>query len=232
MRTGRVGEAVDRVWPLAALALAMVMLGAAAASGHLFPDANPEGGSPLPTVQPSLTARTALVRPPQAAPSTGTNWLALLVWAALALLVALALLAAVHWLRGRGQRPAEPLLDPLPPGTTEPQPALRDDLLDTARAAHTDLSTATDVRDAVIALYLAFEAAVARSGVARLAHETPGDLLARTLRSIDVPADAARHLVELYERVRFGHASSDEAMRGEAQACLSAITGALAGAAR
>ncbi|MDQ1702687.1 MAG: hypothetical protein QOF57_1939 [Frankiaceae bacterium] len=232
MRTGRVGEAADRVWPLAALSLGLVILGAAAASGHLFPDANPSDVSPVPTITPSITGGARRRVAGGGAGGSSINWLPLLVGAAVVLAAVLAFLALRQWAARRARRAPVVLLEPQPPVTGDPVRELRDDVLDATRAAQADVRAAADVRDAVIAAYLSFEAAVARGGVARLAHETSGELLARVLRSMSVPAGASRALVGLYERVRFGSAPSDEAMRTEAQQCLAAIEDALAGARR
>ena len=235
MRTGRAGEAAERVWPLAALALGMLILGAAAASGHLFRDANPSDGSPAPSVSSSLPTDLPTALPtsaPRPADTGGINWLGPLVALAAVVLAVLLATALVQWLARRRASENAVLLEPRAAVTDEPSPEMRDELLEQARFAQAQVRAATDIRDAVIAAYVGFEGAVARGGVARLAHETSGDLLRRVLRSTAVPAPAAADLVALYERVRFGTQGSDESMRQEAQRCLAVIEQSLSGASR
>ncbi|MCU1675282.1 MAG: hypothetical protein JWM93_40 [Frankiales bacterium] len=236
MHTGRVGAAADRVWPLIALALGLVILGAAASSGHLFPNANPSDGSPRPSVSTShspseVPSEIATTAPKPPVRGESTNWLAWAMVLTALFGLALAVAALLQWrLRRRSSAARVP---PDGPPVAEASAAnFADDVLQRARRAQEDVRTTSDVRDAVIAAYLAFEAAVAGAGVARLAHETSSELLTRVLRSILVPAEAAADLVALYERVRFGTATSDEGMRAEAQRCLAAIETALAGVVR
>ena len=235
MRRGRAGEAAERVWPLAALTLAMLILGAAAASGHLFRDANPSDGSPVPTVSRSLPTDFPTAFPTSAAAPAdngGVSWLAILVALALVALAVLLAAALFQWLARRHTGAPAVLLEPREAVADSPSPEMRDELLEQARFAQAEVRAATDIRDAVIAAYVGFEGAVARGGVAKLAHETSGDLLRRVLRSTAVPASAAADLVALYERVRFGTQGSDETMRQEAQRCLGVIEQSLAGASR
>ena len=234
MRTGRAGEAAERVWPLAALALGMVILGAAAASGHLFGNANPSDGSPQPSVSQSLPTDLPTTIPAAAPTSAGggIDWLAVLIAVAIAG-VALAVIATlVQWRVKRRAGTSVRLLESQPAPPVPDSPTLQEDLLQQARFAQAEIRAAADIRDAVIAAYVSFEGAVARGGVARLAHETSGDLLMRVLRSTPVPEQAAAELVALYEKVRFGTVASDEAMRTSAQECLSAIEQSLAGVPR
>jgi hypothetical protein len=229
----RQGGVVDRVWPVAALGAGFVMLGAAAASGHLFGDANARATAPEPVRPGDLHTMPPLsLRPVPHGPGSPVNlhWLAVVVLVLLLALGALLvlLLARRAWQRVRSR----PAARTGPPGEHADVVQLREDLLTEARLSSERLLGGGDVREAVIAAYVAFEAAVARAGVARPAHETSGELLARVLRSLAVPADAARRLVSLYERVRFGESGADASMRDEALACVVAVDGALAGALR
>jgi hypothetical protein len=234
MRTGRAGEVAERVWPFAALALGMVILGAAAASGHLFGDADAKDGTFIPAVTPTQPTDAPTVRPSTAwrVGEDGFPWVAVLVAASIACAVLLVLMGLFHIRFRLRARPNVPLLEPSPAPPGESAPTLQEDLLEQARIAQALVHGASDIRDAVIAAYVSFEGAVARGGVARLAHETSGDLLNRVLRSTAVPEQAAAELVALYERVRFGTVDSDEVMRADAQRCLSAIEQSLAGVPR
>jgi hypothetical protein len=231
----RQGGVVDRLWPVAALGAGFVMLGAAAASGHLFGDANARATAPEPVRPGDLHTLPPLsLRPVPHGQAGGAqanlHWLAV---AGLALLLALGALLVLLLARRAWQKVrSRPAARTGPPGEHADVVQLREDLLTEARLSSERLLGGGDVREAVIAAYVAFEAAVARAGVARPAHETSAELLARVLRSLAVPADAARRLVTLYERVRFGESGADASMRDEALACLDAVDGALAGALR
>ena len=67
------------------------------------------------------------------------------------------------------------------------------------------------------------ESVLAAHGHGRLPHEAPLEYLARVLRALDVRADAAHALTELFERARFSTHEIDLAMRAEAVASLEAV---------
>jgi hypothetical protein len=227
----RQGGVVGRVWPVAALGAGFVMLGAAAASGHLFRDANPRSVGLEPArPQDFHTMPPLSLRPVPHGPGSPVNlhWLAVVVLVLLVALGAVLVSLLVRWASGKVRSRAA--ARPAAPAESVDVVQLREQLLTHARQSSERLLGGGDVREAVIAAYVAFETAVARAGVVRPAHETSGELLARVLRSLAVPADAARRLVTLYERVRFGESGADESMRDEALACLGAVDGALAGA--
>jgi hypothetical protein len=80
-----------------------------------------------------------------------------------------------------------------------------------------------DPRRAVIQAYVRMEAVLGAHGHARLPHEAPLEYLARVLRELDVRAEAAHALTELFERARFSDHEIDAAMRAEAVASLEAV---------
>ena len=83
-----------------------------------------------------------------------------------------------------------------------------------------ELELDPDPRRAVIQAYVRMEAVLGAHGHARLPHEAPLEYLARVLRELDVRAEAAHALTELFERARFSHHEIDAAMRAEAIASL------------
>ncbi len=86
-----------------------------------------------------------------------------------------------------------------------------------------ELELDPDPRRAVIQAYVRMEAVLGEHGHARLPHEAPLEYLARVLRELDVRAEAAHALTELFERARFSHHEIDAAMRAEAIASLEAV---------
>jgi hypothetical protein len=86
-----------------------------------------------------------------------------------------------------------------------------------------ELELDPDPRRAVIQAYVRMEAALAAYGHGRLPHEAPLEYLARVLRELEVRAEAAHALTELFERARFSTHEIDTAMRSEAVASLEAV---------
>jgi hypothetical protein len=86
-----------------------------------------------------------------------------------------------------------------------------------------ELELDPDPRRAVIQAYVRMEAVLGAHGHARFPHEAPLEYLARVLRELDVRAEAAHALTELFERARFSHHEIDAAMRAEAVASLEAV---------
>jgi hypothetical protein len=86
-----------------------------------------------------------------------------------------------------------------------------------------ELEVDEDPRRAVIQAYVRMEGVLAAHGHARLPHEAPLEYLARVLRKLEVRAEAAHALTELFERARFSHHEIDAAMRAEAVASLEAV---------
>jgi hypothetical protein len=86
-----------------------------------------------------------------------------------------------------------------------------------------ELELDPDPRRAVIQAYVRMESVLAAHGHGRLPHEAPLEYLARVLRDLDVRAEAAHALTELFERARFSTHEIDLAMRAEAVASLEAV---------
>jgi hypothetical protein len=86
-----------------------------------------------------------------------------------------------------------------------------------------ELELDPDPRRAVIQAYVRMEGVLGAHGHGRLPHEAPLEYLARVLRELDVRAEAAHALTELFERARFSHHEIDAAMRTEAVASLEAV---------
>jgi Domain of unknown function (DUF4129) len=86
-----------------------------------------------------------------------------------------------------------------------------------------ELELDPDPRRAVIQAYVRMESVLAAHGHAREPHEAPLEYLARVLRELDVRAESAHALTELFERARFSQHEIDAAMRAEAVASLEAV---------
>ena len=120
---------------------------------------------------------------------------------------------AYVWLRRRRppvreQRPREALVDEL-------ERVLADTL--------EDLESEADPRRAVIRAYARMESVLAAHGLPRRVHETPLEFLARMLTELEVRAEAAHALTELFERAKFSQHEIDVAMKREAIAALVSV---------
>ena len=128
-------------------------------------------------------------------------------WVALGVALAIGAVVANEWRR----RPP-----PREPGAADELEAVLTETLG-------ELELDPDPRRAVIQAYVRMEAVLGEHGHARLPHEAPLEYLARVLRELDVRAEAAHALTELFERARFSHHEIDAAMRAEAVASLAAV---------
>ena len=129
-------------------------------------------------------------------------------WVALGVTLAIGAIVANEWRR----RPQPDAGD----GAAEELEAVLTETID-------ELELDPDPRRAVIQAYVRMEAVLGAHGHARLLHEAPLEYLARVLRELDVRAEAAHALTELFERARFSHHEIDAAMRTEAIASLQAV---------
>ena len=89
----------------------------------------------------------------------------------------------------------------LPPVAEEPRPEPVRRGLDRALL---ELDAPRDPRDAIERAWLGLEEGASDSGVRRLPAETPAEFVARVLARVAADATAARSLLEVYQRVRFG----------------------------
>ncbi len=104
-----------------------------------------------------------------------------------------------------------------PPGDPAADARLLADALESGRRA---LSDGTDARTAVIACYVAMEASLAGSGVARKISDSPRDLLERVAGSGLPTGDSASVLTELFREARYSTHPMGDAHRDRAAAAL------------
>ena len=126
------------------------------------------------------------------------------------LAIAVALLVAGYLLYARSRRPAS-----RPPAAQQLEAVLTETLA--------EFELDPDPRRAVIQAYVRMERVLDEHGYGRQPHEAPLEYLARVLRELDVRAEAAHALTELFERARFSTHEIDAAMRAEAVASLEAV---------
>jgi hypothetical protein len=118
--------------------------------------------------------------------------------------------AVIVWHRGRRR---QPLVVAGPEDVAEQLSEVLSDTLD-------DLALERDPRRAVIRAYARMEHVLASHGLPRAPHEAPLEYLARVLRELNVRAEAAHALTELFERAKFSQHEIDLAMKEEAIAAL------------
>ncbi len=95
-------------------------------------------------------------------------------------------------------------------------------------AAISDLELGGDPRTVVIAAYTKMEISLAGAGVPRRRHEAPFEYLERSLRRLEVDAEAIVALTGLFEEARFSTHVIGESMAAEAIAALREIRSGLA----
>ena len=132
-----------------------------------------------------------------------------LLWLAIAALIVLAGLLLGRMLRRRqaSGRPLDSarLLDAGP--ATEPEPPSAPDAPALQRGFDRALTTLSEdrlPRDAIERAWLGLQEAAEESGVQRRPAETPAEFTQRVLARVHADDDAARTLLDLYLRVRFG----------------------------
>lgn len=129
-------------------------------------------------------------------------------------LLVIAIVAAVVisvWWSTRLRRPAAPLI--IEDVSTE---ELRE-AVEEGRAALADID---DARAAIIACYVAMERRLADRGTARVAADTPDELLARAVAAGTVRGGAASRLTSLFYEARFSTHPLSEGKRDAARAAL------------
>lgn len=95
------------------------------------------------------------------------------------------------------------------------------------RAGLADLDAGGDPRRVVIACWLGLERAAAAAGTARLAADTPGDLVGRLLARHRVGRRSLEQLAEAYRRARYAPADISDELAGIARAALRDIAAEL-----
>ncbi|GIT80353.1 hypothetical protein LLS1_20220 [Leifsonia sp. LS1] len=154
-----------------------------------------------------------------------------LSWVVVALVaLAAVLVLALVWryLRRRmadRAAPSAPLLGAvtdgeLPPAADEPRPEPVRRGLDRALA---ELDAPRDPRDAIERAWLGLEEGASDSGVRRLPAETPAEFVARVVARVAADATAARSLLGVYQRVRFGTRPATDADVADARAALESL---------
>ena len=118
--------------------------------------------------------------------------------------------AVILWRRNR--RP-----QPWPVGESE---TVAEQLSEVLTETLDDLALEPDPRKAVIRAYARMENVLASHGLPRAPHEAPLEYLARVLRELNVRAEAAHALTELFERAKFSQHEIDAAMKEEAISAL------------
>jgi hypothetical protein len=137
------------------------------------------------------------------------------VYAVLMILLVVSVLAylAFHWLRGLFTEPVHEQAVGAP--ATQPDgAAAAQEVRDAVRAGLADIDAGGDARRAVIACWLRLERVAAAAGTARLASDTPGDLVGRLLSRYQVSREALEQLAEAYRRARYAPAEvGDDLLR-------------------
>lgn len=178
------GAALAGPWQMAQLAAPRFEpTGETATSGPTAPAETPPATDQYASLQPSTIA------------------VILLVVVALLLVGYVAGLLLRHRSSGARRRRMPKTVAMDPPIAMEPDlPALRRGVA----AARSVLGEHDDPDDAIIAAWLALEAAAASSGVDRAPSATPTEFTARVLDATRADSDAARTLLQLYQLARFG----------------------------
>lgn len=113
---------------------------------------------------------------------------------------------------------------------SQPEGALAaEEVRDALRAGLADIDAGGDPRRAVIACWLRLERTAAAAGTARLAADTPADLVARLLAAHRVSDQALARLADAYRLARYAPAEVDDALLGSARQALADVAAQLAG---
>lgn len=121
--------------------------------------------------------------------------------------------AVIVWRRGRRMGPA----------VTADADVVAEQLSEVLSDTLDDLARERDPRRAVIRAYARMEQVLATHGLPRAPHEAPLEYLARVLRELNVRAEAAHALTELFERAKFSQHEIDVAMKEEAISALARV---------
>lgn len=198
----------------------------------------PHLGSPARVVPPSLPAASPVTPGPLATLRLGDGTHVDVPWgpvllAVLALVVAVVVVAVWRRLRARPGRamlvddPAatasggEQVVGPEPEAQPDPVTVLRG-----LRAAHAVLTEDRAPADAVVAAWVGLEEAADDAGVRRRGAETPTELAVRLVAATSADEEAARTLLAVYLRVRFGGHEATPDDVAVALACVTALEAA------
>lgn len=216
---------VRRWWPLAAVAVLLVL--AAVAAAHSSLRVTEPGSRPARGVRKPLPRVSEVNAPPTESAGHQVpipDWLAMAAIAFCSLTVLLLIAVGLWmilrdvlrdrsgrtWLRRRRKDPSR-----TPPETTKEVVAALD-------AGLVDLSDAdTDPRRAVIACWVRLEQTAESAGVPRQVGDTPTDLVTRLLSAgHPVSADVLARFADVYREARYATHTVDERMRQQARDAL------------
>lgn len=205
--------------------LAVALQGAPVLGGIVWvPEFAPQ---PAPSIAITQTPGPRASAPPAAQHITriDLSWLALLV-----AVVVLGVVAILIWraVRKRLQRTPDPdvELEVEALGDVEPAPEAEPDAPQLRRGLDRALDLLDDdrePRDAIEQAWLSLQDAAEDSGVRRLPAETPGEFAARVLARVGADRSAARTLLDLYLRARFGDAPVTSADLARATSAIEAL---------
>lgn len=225
-----------RRWlPVLLVVLALAGAGwAASGGGGLSGGELPPRGEELPaTPSPAATAAAATPSPdaadrPPLISQEVPGWISAVVTAvALGTLfgvIALFLVVGARWLLTERVIRREIVDQP----ASQPSQAEADEVREAVRAGLADIDAGGDARRAVIACWLRLERAAAAAGTARLAADTPADLVARLLAAHRVSDRALARLADAYRLARYAPAEVAEERLETARLALSEIDRQLA----
>lgn len=225
-------------WPLAAVAILLVLAGGAAAVAspqltHL-PLPRSTGAPPEPSFEPLPTAPSSPVqaRGERAADMSVPGWLGPLLTTLMGVVVAGGLLVGLWLVAGGRMRSRAGRLDAPGAGATMAREAAAGQVVAAVDAGLSELSDADlDPRRAVIACWVRLEEIAARAGTPRQAADTSTDLVTRLLAAHQVDLMTLAAFAAVYRQARYATRDVDEQMRGQARAALEQIRSALIGTA-
>ncbi len=229
--TTATGVSNGRTWPssgalagacgLLGLAVIAAAVGAPWTTVNRFPGTYPNA---LPFEQPSNVPTQVSDGPTQTpqAPTVDLWWLPWLLGG----VAALGLLLLVRWLARRYRATATPLARPPMgaqllgvPDVAPDLPALRRGIT----SAESLLDEIADPADAIVAAWLAVEAAAASSGLPREPAQTPTEFTTDVLSRTPADPAAVTGLLRLYHRARFSSRAPSAADVGEARRLLGGL---------
>lgn len=139
------------------------------------------------------------------------NWLLAAVFLGLVVaVIGVFLYVGVRWLLT--ERVARREISDQAASQPEPDEAEAEQVRDAVRAGLADLDAGGDARRAVIACWLRLERVAAAAGTARLAADTPADLVARLLAAHRVSDRALEQLADAYRQARYAPAEVADAL--------------------
>lgn len=215
--------------PVLLVVLALAGAGWAAAGGtglsggELPPVSQDPPPTPPPASDPARVTGSPLAGSDDATGADLPDWLGWLVSGFFLTLFA-GLVGALLYIAGRylfSERVRRREIVDQPAG--QPGGVLAQEVRDAVRAGLADIDAGGDARRAVIACWLRLERVAAQAGTARLAADTPTDLVTRLLAGHRVNQLALDRLAGAYRRARYAPAEVDDDLLVTAQRALREI---------